>query len=138
VTRNTLFLSLLLVAQSASAAVWDRHAFLICRSRQAVVCSVSNAACSRRDTSAVWRVDFGQNRVTYLGGRFTETILAKHVTTFQGQALSESIFLDSGRVMRFHEPREDPAIGLLIPATLTGPELADGVEASTWECSPNL
>src|SRR5689334_10398111 len=136
--RKVLFASLFVTGQPASAAVWDNYTYLICRSHRAVICSVADVTCSRRETNGVWRVDFSQNRVTYLGGQFTEAILTKHVTTFRGQALSESIFLDSGRVMRFHQVREDPAIGLLISATLTGPELADGVEASTWECSPNL
>lgn len=123
---------------TATAAIWDDHSLLICRGQKAVSCSISRADCLKRETEAVWRIDFRENRVTYLGGKLREDVLAKHVTTFQGRPLSESIFLSSGRVMRFHEIRNDPALGLMINATFTGPELTDAVEASTFQCSPDL
>jgi hypothetical protein len=128
----------LAIALPANAAVWDDYPTLICRGDKAVSCSLTEANCFPRETTAVWKIDFRKSTVAYLGGKLSEAILAKHVTMFGAKQLGQRIFLDSGRVLSFHKGRDDAATGYMISATLVGDELIDGVEASTFQCSPNL
>jgi hypothetical protein len=134
---KTILVSGLVFPTAANGAVWDDCPTLICRGEKAVSCSIVEANCFRRETTAVWKIDFKKSTVTYLGGKFSERILTKHVSMFGAKQLGQRIFLDSGRVLSFHKESTDPAMGQ-IPATLVGDELTDSVEASTFQCSPNF
>lgn len=135
---KTILVSGLVFPTASNGAVWDDYPTLICRGEKAVSCSIVDADCFRRETTAVWKIDFQKSTVTYLGGKFSEKILTKHVSMFGAKQLGQRIFLDSGRILSFHKGRDDAATGYMIPATLVGDELIDAVEASTFQCSPNF
>lgn len=119
----------------AFSAVWDEFPVLVCRGVRAMDCSITDQTCRNRETTAVWRVDFRTNRVTYFGGEFSEVILLKNIERYRGRALSENIFLDSGRTMRFEAPTRDDRTGPRVRAVLAGSALGN-VNVTEFECAP--
>ena len=84
--------------------IWEQINKLICRGEYSFECV--NGSCKKRESTAIWEINFLKNRVEYLTLEHTEEIRGKYFKDFDlendiGLGSTNVIFLD-GRVMDFN------------------------------------
>lgn len=123
---------------TANAAIWDDHQALICRGDRAATCDVEAATCDKRDSSAVWKVNFNTKSVTYLGGQYREAIVARNSYVLDGSPIDDTIMLASNRILKFFKPKSNAFTGIEIKAVLVGSSLSESLDGMTFTCGPDF
>lgn len=121
-------------AAERTSAVWFAHPILLCKGQDMETYNDDGTSFNKQSSTAVWKIQFASNSVTYLNMDITESIL--HKQTPRTLSNNSVILLNSGRLMVFF-PMTKTSLGQpFYPAKLVGVGSWSQTERTNFKCYP--